>query len=125
LQRTEHLILLKKYVRAIVKQLADNNSIQAAYSYIDLIMVISGNPTIFPISLTMSCLYFYKAMTNPQCTSAELYAYRSIIFDLSVETFLFTRHYLSLYVQMHIYKWYYVCLFYFGSAEYRLSFASI
>jgi hypothetical protein len=104
LKRTERLIMLKKYERAIVKRIAENNPLQAAYSYIDLIMAISGSPTLLVSCFTMSCLYFYKAMTNSQCTSAELYAYRSIIFDLSVEIFLLTRHYLSLYVQMHIYK---------------------
>lgn len=104
LKRTERLIMLKKYERAIVKRLTDNNPVQAAYSYIDLVMATSGVSMHFPTSLTMSCLYFYKAMMNPACTSAELYAYRSIIFDLAIEIFLFTRHYLSLYMQMYIYK---------------------
>lgn len=104
LQRTERLILLKKYERAIVKRLADNNPIQAAYSYIDLSMVTSSGLIPFVTSLVMSCLYFYKAMTDTTCKTAELYAYRSIIFDISVEVFLFTRHYLPLYIQMYIYK---------------------
>ena len=104
LKRTERLIMLKKYERAIVKRLAANNPIQAAYSYIDLIMAVSGSLTLFANSLTMSCLYFYKAMTDSHCTSAELYAYRSIIFDLSVEIFLVARHYLPLYVQMYLSK---------------------
>ncbi|CAF1228750.1 unnamed protein product, partial [Didymodactylos carnosus] len=110
LKRTERLIMLKKYERAIIKRLAENNPVQAAFSYIDLIMAISGNRTLFANSLTMSCLYFYKAMTNPKCTSAELYAYRSIIFDISIEIFLFTRHYLPLYVQMYIYKMLYTII---------------
>ncbi|CAF4341246.1 unnamed protein product, partial [Didymodactylos carnosus] len=104
LKRTERLIMLKKYERAILKRLTDNNPVQAAYSYIDLIMAISGSSTHFATSLTISCLYFYKAMMSSACTSAEMYAYRSIIFDLAIEIFLFTRHYLPLYVQLHIYK---------------------
>ena len=104
LKRTERLIMLKKYERAIVKRLMNTDPIQAAYSYIDLIMAVASSPTLYATSLTMSCLYFYKAMTNPTCALPELYAYRSMIFELSTQIFLFTRHYLSLYIQMYIYK---------------------
>lgn len=104
LKRTERLIMLKKYERAITKRLTDTDPIQAAYSYIDLIMAVIGSPTLYATSLTMSCLYFYKAMTNPACALPELYAYRSIIFELSTHIFVFTRHYLPLYIQMYIYK---------------------
>ena len=52
----------------------------------------------------MACVYLYEAMNHPWCKSAELYAYRSIIFDLSLEIFLHVRHHLSIYVQMYIYK---------------------
>jgi hypothetical protein len=104
LQRTERLMVTKKYERAIIKRLADKNPLEAAYSYLDLIMCVQGNASLYPMSSIMACIYFYKAMTNPDCKSAELYAYRSIIFDLSIEIFLFTRHYLPIYVQIYIYK---------------------
>lgn len=104
LQRAERLILMKKYERAIIKRLADKDPVQAAYSYLDFIMCVRGNPSVYPLSSILACVYFYKAMNHPQCKSAELYAYRSIIFDLSVQIFLYVRHYLSVYVQMYIYK---------------------
>ncbi|CAF5077471.1 unnamed protein product, partial [Rotaria magnacalcarata] len=104
LNRTERLIMLKKYERAIFKRLAENDPVQAAYSYMDLIMAVTSSRTLFMNNLIMSCVYFFQAMSQPKCTLAEVYAYRSIIFDISVEIFLFTRHYLPLYVQMYAYK---------------------
>ncbi|CAF1165611.1 unnamed protein product [Rotaria sp. Silwood1] len=104
LNRTEYLRMLKKYERAILKRLAENDPIQAAYSYMDLSMTVTGSGTLLMNNLIMTCLYFFKFMNQTKCTLAELYAYRSIIFDISIEIFLLTRHYLSLYFQMYAYK---------------------
>ncbi|CAF0907497.1 unnamed protein product, partial [Didymodactylos carnosus] len=103
LKRTERLIMLKKYERSILRRMAESDPVQAAYSYIDLILAVSGSYSLFATNLII-CLYFFKTMNNPKATTGELYAYRSIVYEISFETFLVTRHHVSLYIQMYLYK---------------------
>ncbi|CAF1572997.1 unnamed protein product [Didymodactylos carnosus] len=104
LKQSDRLTMLKKYERSIIKRLTEDDPVQAALSYIDLCMALPGDPTLYAINMLMACIYFYKSMTVAKKQLSELYAYRSIILDLSSQLFLFTRHYLPLYVQMYLYK---------------------
>ncbi|CAF4585533.1 unnamed protein product, partial [Rotaria sp. Silwood2] len=104
LKQTDRLRMLKKYEKAIVKRMSEKDPLQAAMSYIDLNMAVTGDPTSYASNLILACLYLYKAMTLPNKHLSEIYAYRSILFDISVQLFLLTRHYLPLYAQMYLYK---------------------
>ncbi|CAF3423462.1 unnamed protein product, partial [Rotaria sp. Silwood2] len=104
LKQTDRLRMLKKYEKAIVKRMSEKDPLQAAMSYIDLNMAVTGDPTSYASNLILACLYLYKAMTLPNKHLSEIYAYRSILFDISVQLFLLARHYLPLYAQMYLYK---------------------
>ena len=110
LKQNDRLRMLRKYERGIIKYIGEKNPVQAALSYIDLNMAVSGDLTSYTQNLILACLYFYKSMTLPNKKLSELYAYRSIIFDISVKLFLIARHYLPLYMQMYTYKLLYVLI---------------
>lgn len=104
LKQNDRLRMLRKYEQGVIKHLAEKDSVQAALSYIDLNMAVSGDLTSYIHNLILACLYFYKSMALPHKQLSELFAYRSIIFDISITVFLITRHYLPIYMQMYTYK---------------------
>ncbi|CAF1429829.1 unnamed protein product [Adineta ricciae] len=103
LRSTDRLRTVRRYERAILKRLADKDPLQAAMSYIDLNMATDGDSTSYTSNLILACLYLYKAMTLPNKSMAEIYAYRSVLCDILVQLFVLARSYLPLYAQMHLY----------------------
>ncbi|CAF1422179.1 unnamed protein product, partial [Didymodactylos carnosus] len=103
LKKDNQLTMIKKYEQSVIKHM-QNNLLQSAISYIDFCMVARGDATMIATSMLIACLYFHKLMKQSLSSKAELYAYRSVIFNLSSEIFQMTRHYLPLHLEFYIYK---------------------
>ncbi|CAF4347850.1 unnamed protein product [Didymodactylos carnosus] len=103
LKKNNQLTMIKKYEQSIIKRM-QNNLLQSALSYIDYCMVAHGNATMIATNMLIACLYFHKLMKQSLSSKAELYAYRTVIFNLSLEIFQMTRHYLPLHLEFYIYK---------------------
>ncbi|CAF1444082.1 unnamed protein product [Adineta steineri] len=96
---------VRKYERSMLKNL-HGNSLQMALSYIDMCEAVH-DPTLLVSNRILACLHFYDLLVQKQSIKgeeAQIYAYRNVITEISIGTFLNARHYLPPHMQMYTFR---------------------
>ncbi|CAF3849068.1 unnamed protein product [Rotaria sp. Silwood1] len=101
LKSTPQLNMIRKYERAIIKQMK-NDHMKAALYYIDLSMAVKDLTCIIS-NFLLAGLHFYELMKQTSEPS-KIYAYRNIIIELTIEAFYLSRRYLPLHMQIYMFK---------------------
>lgn len=96
---------VRKYERSMLKNL-HRSSLQMALSYIDMCDAVH-DPTLLVSNRILACLHFYDLLVQKQSIKgeeAQIYAYRNVIAELSIGTFLNARYHLPPHMQVYTFR---------------------